>query len=148
VFAIKGNLIIMNNLYHKVVVGSVCAALGFGLGFQKKAYSATFTLAPTITFEVADVDFGDYYSFDGLGDEVFPGNFDTVTRGTVGETAEFAEFNIDSLSLVSDTIIKSAVFQAKIGSFDVVGPGVAYTNPGFLGIFGYVGNGIPETSDF
>jgi hypothetical protein len=27
-FAIKGNLVFMNNLYHKVAVASVCTALG------------------------------------------------------------------------------------------------------------------------
>jgi hypothetical protein len=43
----------------------------------------------------------------------FPGNFDTVVRGTVGEAAEFAEFNIGSFSLAPNTIISSAVFQAE-----------------------------------
>jgi hypothetical protein len=139
----------MNNLYRKVAVASVCTALGFAFGSHEKAYSATFTLAPTITFEA--IDSSTYFgtSFDGLGDEVFPGNFDTVVRGTLGEAAEFAEFNIGSLSLASNTVISSAIFQAEILSFLVTGLGVEeYTNPGSLGIFGYVGNGTAEASDF
>jgi len=138
----------MNNFYHKVAVASVCTALGFALGGSKEAKAATFTLAPTITFEVLDYSyFGN--NFDGLGDEVYSGNFDTVVRGTLGEAAQFAEVNINSLFLDSNTVISSVVFQAQIKSFSVVGLGVdEYTNPGTLGIFGYVGNGTVEASDF
>jgi len=138
----------MNNLYHKVAVASVCTALGFVLGASPEAKAASFTFAPTITFEVIDGGY-DGDSFDGLGDLVFPGNFDTVVRGTVGEAAEFAEFNIGSFSLAPNTVISSAVFQAELLSFFVTGLGVDdYTNPGTLGIFGYVGNGTVEASDF
>lgn len=138
----------MNNLYHKVGVASVCTALGFVLGAREEVKAATFTFAPTITFEVIDKGY-EGYTFDGLGDEVFPGNFDTVVRGTLGEAAQFAEFNINSLFLDSNTVISSAVFQAQINSFLVTGLGVNdYTNPGTLGIFGYVGNGTVEASDF
>ena len=49
----------MNNLYHKVAVASACTALGFALGGSEEAKAATFTFAPTITFEVID------YSWDG-----------------------------------------------------------------------------------
>lgn len=138
----------MKNLHHKVAVVSVCTALGFVLGASPEAKAASFTFAPAVTFEVID---GGYFgnSFDGLGDEVFPGNFDTVVRGTLGEAAEFAEFNINSLFLDSNTVISSAVFQAQINSFSVTGLGVNnYTNPGSLGIFGYVGNGAVDASDF
>jgi hypothetical protein len=138
----------MNNLYHKVVVASVCTALGFVLGPNEEAKAASFDFAPTITFEVTDDDyFGN--SFDGLGNDVYPGNFDIVFRGTRGEAAQFAEFNIGSLSLAPNTIINSAVFQAQIKTFEVFGLGINdYINPGSLGIFGYVGNGIPDISDF
>jgi len=138
----------MNNLYHKIAVASVCTALGFALGATEEAKAATLTLPPAVTFEVVDTDFFDN-SFDGLGDEVFPGNFDIVLRGTIGEGAQFAEFNIGSLSLADSTIINSAIFQAQISSFEVFGSGINdYINPGSLGIFGYVGNGIPDKSDF
>ncbi|MEG4248640.1 PEP-CTERM sorting domain-containing protein [Microcoleus sp. Pol10D4] len=147
-FSIKGNVVCMKNLYHKVAVASVCTALGFVLGTSEEAKAATFTLAPSITFEVIDKGY-EGYTFDGLGDEVFPGNFDVVVRGTLGEAAEFAEFNIGSLSFAPNTVISSAVFQAEIFSFLVTGLGVEdYTNPGSLGIFGYVGNGTVEASDF
>jgi len=137
----------MKNLYHKVAVASVFTALGFVLGASPQAKAASFTFAPTITFEVIDGGFfGD--SFDGLGDQVFPGNFDTVVKGTIGEAAEFAEFNIGSFSLAPNTVISSAVFQAEIYSFQTFGLGVSATNPGSLGIFGYVGNGTVEASDF
>ncbi len=137
----------MNNLYHKVAVASVCTALGFALGANPEAKAATFTLAPTITFEVIDGGY-DGHSFDGLGDKVFPGNFDTVVRGTVGEAAEFAEINIGSLSFAPNTIISSAIFQAEIYTFETWGLGIGMINPGKLGIFGYVGNGTVEASDF
>jgi len=137
----------MKNLYHKVAVASVGTALGFVLGASPEAKAASFTFAPTITFEVIDGGiFGD--SFDGLGDLVFPGNFDTVVRGTFGEAAEFAEFNIGSLSLAPNTVISSAIFQAEIYSFQTFGLGVGFLNPGSLGIFGYIGNGTVDASDF
>jgi len=142
----------MNNLYRKVAVASVCTALGFALGASEEAKAASFTFAPTITFEVLDLEdqyyFGGPGRFDGLGDLVFPGNFDTVVKGTVGEAAQFAEFNIGSFSLAPNTVISSAVLQAEIFSFLVYGLGVSATNPGSLGIFGYVGNGTVEASDF
>jgi hypothetical protein len=135
----------MNNFYHKVAVASVCTALGSVLGTSLEAKAASFTFAPTILFEVIDGgSFG--YSFDGLGDEVFPGNFATVVRGTIGESAEFAEFNIGSFSLAPNTIT-SAIFQAEIYSFQTSGLGVGFLNPGSLGIFGYIGNGTVDASD-
>jgi hypothetical protein len=51
-FTIKGNLVFMNNLYHKVAVASVCTALGFVLGASKEVKAATITLTPTIQFGV------------------------------------------------------------------------------------------------
>jgi hypothetical protein len=146
VFTIKGDLIFMNNVYLKLAIASVCTALGSVLGTNEKAYSATFDLASSITFEVIDGGFSG--SFDGRGDEVFPGNFWVVARGTEGEAAEFAEFNIGSLSLAPNTVISNAIFQAELESFLVYGLGVNATNPGSLGIFGYVGNGTVEASDF
>jgi hypothetical protein len=43
----KGNLVFMYNLYHKVAVASVCTALGFALGANKEVKAATFTLTRT-----------------------------------------------------------------------------------------------------
>jgi hypothetical protein len=145
-FTIKGNLVFMNNFYHKVALASVCTALGFVGGASEEAYSATFTLPPAITFEVID---GGQFSggiYDGLGDEVFPGNFDVVYSGpNFIEAAEFAEFNIASFSVAPNTLINSAIFQAEVLPFSVNGDS---PYRGSLGIFGYVGNGTAEASDF
>ncbi|MEG3959649.1 hypothetical protein [Microcoleus sp. herbarium2] len=75
-FTKKGNLVFMGKLYHKVAVTSVCTALGFALGANEEAYSATFALPPTINFEV--IDYSNklwnenynyfYYEYDGVGD--------------------------------------------------------------------------------
>jgi hypothetical protein len=145
VFIIKENLVFMNNFYRKVAVTSVCTTLGFVLGASEEAKAATFTVPPTITFEVIDGGLGDY-TYDGRGDKVFPGNFNTVVNyPTYAESGEFAEFNIGSFSVTPNTVINSAIFQAEILTFQVNG---GVQNPGSLGIFGYVGNGTAETSDF
>jgi hypothetical protein len=136
----------MNNLYHKVAVASLCTTLGFVLGANEEVKAATFNLTPTITFEVID---GGQFSggiYDGLGDEVFPGNFDVVYSGpNYIEAAEFAEFNIGNFSAAPNTFINSAIFQAKILPVGVNGV-IPYR--GGLGIFGYVGNGTADASDF
>src|SRR4028119_489237 len=51
-FTIKGNLVFMNNLYHKIAVASVCTALGFALGASEEVKAATITVPPTIQFGV------------------------------------------------------------------------------------------------
>ena len=132
----------MNNLYHKVAVASVCTALGFSLGASKEAKAASFTLVPTITFQVND------NNSDGRGDRVQSGNFDFIVRGNFAEAAEFGEINIGSFSLAPNTVISRAIFQAEIDTFSINGFGVSATNPGTVGIFGYVGNGTAEASDF
>jgi hypothetical protein len=138
----------MNNLYHKVAVASVCTALSFALGANEEAFSATFTLTPTITFIADDFNNNVGSSIDGRGDSAFPDNFGDVVRGTLGERASFAEFNIGSFSLAPNRVISSAVFQAQVVDGRVYGFGVNGTFPDSLGIFGYVGNGIVEASDF
>jgi hypothetical protein len=136
----------MSNLYHKVTVVPVCTALGFFLGATLEAKAASFTLAPAITFEVIDGDnLTDDYPYDGRGDQVFPGNFDFVLKGEKFlEVAEFAEFNIGNFSAAPNMFIKSAIFQAKIA----FSPFNDRPYRGSLGIFGYVGNGKAEASDF
>jgi hypothetical protein len=147
-FTIKGNLVFMNNLYYKVAVASVCTALSFALEANKEAKAATFTSAPAITFEVIDGGSSGSF-FGGRGDLVIPDNFDTVGRGTMGESAGFAEFDIGSFSFAPNTVINSAIFQAQVYSFLTTGLGVdELTNPGSLGIFGYIGNGTADASDF
>ena len=128
----------MNNLYHKVAVASVCTALDFASGANEEAYSATFTLPPTITFGVRDS------NFDGRGDLV-PENYTVVGKGARGEEAEFAEFYVGGFPFTPNTVINSAVIYTEIFTFEPIYGG---GKPGSLGIFGYVGNGTVETSDF
>ena len=136
----------MNNLYYKVAVATACTALGFVLGASEEVKAATITVPPTITFGVLDSSY-DGNSFDGRGDEVLPANFPVGLRGTEGEAAKFVEFNIGSFSQLAN--ISRAIFYAEIFSFEPIGLGLDKpTNPGSIGIFGYVGNGTAETSDF
>ena len=145
-FIIEGSLVFMKNLYQKVVVVSVFTTLSFALGASPEAKAASFTFTPTITFEVIDGQYNGHV-YDGLGDEVFPGNFDVVqSKPNYIEIAEFAEFNIGNFSVSPNTLINSAIFQAEIYTFEINDG--SDPNPGSLGIFGYVGNGTAEASDF
>lgn len=96
----KGNLVFMNNLYHKVAVASVCTALSFILGANEEAKAATVTLPPTRIFEVRDggkfQGFTDYEQ-DGVGDDVIE-YFGFVLNTFGDERANLAEFNINSYS--------------------------------------------------
>jgi len=143
----------MKNLYHKVAVTSVCATLGFALGASPEAKAASFTFLPAITFEVLDDGSDDNSNFDGLGDVVFPASdfsIIAVARGTLGEIRSFTEFNIGSFSLAPNTVISRAVLQTEIFTFSLTGLGIENfpNNPGSLGLFGYIGNGTAEASDF
>ena len=131
----------MNNLYHKVAVVSVCTALGFALGANEEAYSATFSLRPTTAFVVRDS------NSDGLGDLLISlENTIGIRKAAQVEDAEFAEFNLGSFPFTPNTVVNSAIFYTRIATFEVSEVGIG--NPGSLGIFGYVGNGTAETSDF
>jgi hypothetical protein len=150
-FTIKGNLVFMNTLYHKVAVASVCTALGFALGANKEAKAATFTLSSTITSEILDVGLkADYLApLDGLGDTVFPETESIRVARDIIEIALLSEFNIASFSSVPNTVISSAVLQVEIRQSVLHGPLVGSSKKlGSLGIFGYVGNGTVEASDF
>ena len=142
----------MNNLYRKVAVASVCTALGFALGANKEASAATFTLAPTINFTVIDdgewggggEDYPGYY-FDGVGDRFWENDF---VFGQVREVElrVLTEFNIDSFSSVPNADISRVLFQTQLffaGNSDWL-----FRNPSSFGIFGYVGNGTGDLSDF
>jgi hypothetical protein len=135
-FTIKGNLVVMNNLYHKIAVASVCTALGFALGANKEAKAATITLEPAINFEVLD------YSKDGVGDSLRMEDNSYFGKVRVVEGRLFTEFNIDSFS---NDIIR-VLLQTQIG---YLGGSVGeFRNPGSFGLFGYAGNGTGDLSDF
>jgi hypothetical protein len=154
-FTIKGNLVFMNNLYHKVAVASVCTALGFALGANKEAKAATFNSSfndPVITFHAYDG--GSFGSFDGLGDavdSVTDHSWSMVERTTASEIAALTEFSIPDFTKFStgfrtDTKITNiirAVLRVEINGW--LGDGYGAPN---LGLFGYVGNGTAEASDF
>jgi hypothetical protein len=97
-FAIKGNLVVMNHLYHKLAVASVCTALSFTLVANKEAKAATITLESTLGFYAADVNRdgrGDF-SFDYTPNPSLPIHLG-VLPGRYTETVEYRpsyEFNI------------------------------------------------------
>lgn len=131
----------MTHLYHKVAVASVYTALSFVLGTSEEVKAATITVPPTIQFGVR------------INGPLSPirrqlsSEFDIVENWALGSgfriQARLAEFNISSLFMPPNTIIKSAVFQDKLSGI-VAGNS---NNPFSLGISGYIGNGIAEVSD-
>jgi len=141
----------MNNLYHKVAVASVCTALGFALGANKEAKAATFSLVPASQFIAID-HFNPRTGLDGLGDAYyFTSNPSAEGRYRLGIRA-FYEFNIANLSLATNTAIRHARVEARIDSA-TDSPNLPnfpkFPNfPNFLSIFGYVGNGMPDISDY
>ncbi len=139
-FTIKGNLVFMNNLYHKVAVASVGMILGFALGANKEAKAATFTLPPATSFGVTD------QNMDGVGDSYYSGApFHVGLSGShAGQSQEdraFYEFKIANLSLASK-VISSAIFRVRVDSLS------AYHRYYAMQLFGYRGNGQPDASDF
>jgi len=134
----------MNNLYHKVAVASVCTALGFALGANEEAYSAIFTLPPTINFLVIDDGVFPYLGFDGVGDRFFPmeNNSSFASFGQVREVEVglFSEFNIDSFSFLPNEDISRVLLQTQVYS--------GFQGPDIFAIFGYVGNGTGDLSDY
>jgi hypothetical protein len=130
----------MNNLYHKVAIASVCTALTFTLGANQEAKAATFTLTAPRFLVQGDSQNGptEVYTDDYAGpsiDYYYYGSGYSATRA-------FYEFNIRSLSLAPDTVIKRAFFNVQ---FSDIRNGYRYH---FIDIVGYVGNGIPDLSDF
>jgi hypothetical protein len=156
----------MKNFYHKVAFAFACTALSCALGANKEAKAATFKSGayPLITFQVID---GGSSGRDGLGDAVdninfpdlyddfpsippFSSWFDGVERTTVKETAALVEFAIPytkaSIGYPTDTKITkitNAVFEFEVWHW----PQFDYASRP-LGLFGYIGNGTAEASDF
>lgn len=133
----------MKNYYHKVAniaVVSVCTAVGLVLGVTKAVKAVT--LAPTIIFRVQTRT---------LEGEIIPNNFDVVANGPLGQSATFAEYNLGDFSLDYNTAIKRVLFETPLHSVWVGGSDFGIKgaiNPGLLGIYGYVGNGAADVSDY
>jgi hypothetical protein len=155
-FTVKGILFFMNTLYHKIAIASVCTALSFTLGANQEAKAATFTLTAT-EFFVDDIA-PNGYPTDGLGDVLLnsryekefifstffdsKAKFPSAARTSNHERRGLYEFNIGNLSLANNTVIRSAIFQTSIQEFQATYRFL------ILDIFGYVGNGKPDVSDF
>jgi hypothetical protein len=140
-FTIKGNLVFMSNLYHKVAFAFACTALSCTLGANKEAKAATFTLYPTPLFFLDGYENGEAYG--GLNSEYeSPATF-SVARGFNGEERRaFYEFDIGNLSLATNTVIRSAILNTPIWEFQ---PNYRRF---YLSLFGYVGNRRFDISDF
>jgi hypothetical protein len=163
-FTIQKNLVFMNNFYHKVAFAFACTALSCALGANKEAKAVTFNTYfpyPLITFQAID---GGSSERDGLGDAVynitypyvddgFFHSWDSVERTTAKETAALTEFSIPYLTQLitgypyrTDTKITKIINAALViqvwhwPRFDYA------SRP--LGLFGYIGNGRAEASDF
>jgi hypothetical protein len=136
----------MNNLYRKIAITSVCTALGFALGANTEAKAATFILHPS-AFLASD------RNQDGLGDYVYGntplpvGIREGLNYGSYGEYYReeyraFYEVNLANLSLPSDTVISSAIFQTSVSSVD------RYGSDFRLQMYGYIADGRDSKSDF
>jgi hypothetical protein len=140
-FTIKGNLVVMNSFYHKIAIVSVCTALTFTLGANQEAKAVTFTLTAPRFLVQGNSEFG--------GIEVITGDYSGPSieynasrySGYSG-TRAFYEFNIGNLSLAPDTVISRAFFNVRVRDI------IAFYRHFVIDILGYVGNGIPELSDF
>jgi len=161
VFTIKGNLVFMNNFYHKLAVASICTALGFAIGASEEAKAATFnsSFPYSLTFQVYDG--GSFGSFDGLVDAVDSGaytdpengirhSWNLVERTTAREIAAFTDFSIPNLTWAStgyrtDTRITN--ITRAILRFQVEWEYTFYESPRTLSLFGYVGNRLFQGLD-
>jgi hypothetical protein len=140
-------LVVMTHLYDKVAVASVCTALSFVLGASEEVKAATITVPPTIQFGVRYVQ-SRYVPEHPT--ELSP-EFDIVAAPPPGSSSlqkRLAEFNISSFFMAPNTMIKSALFQDKFSRI-LFNTGQYYSPRSIiLGIFGYIGNGTAEVSDF
>ena len=133
----------MNNLYRKVAVASVGIALGFALGANKEAKAATFILSDPEVFFLDGYTDGSAYSLSGGGADILGPKFFSVQRTYDDEERRaFYEFDVSNLSLAPDTVIIRATLNTPIREFD------ASYRRFYLRLFGYVGNGSPDLSDF
>jgi hypothetical protein len=149
----------MNNFYHKIAVASVCTALSFTSVTNKGANAATFTLSPPATQFFIE----DGFSTPNLGlifvspnenpdlnifNPDFGGTFRSVLKSprrrpslSDRDRRAFYEFSISNLSFAPNTVIRKVTFQQYVDSASDI-------RPFDLEIFGYVGNGKPDLSDF
>jgi hypothetical protein len=141
----------MNNLYRKVAATSFGIALGFTLGASKEAKAATFILTDPEVFFLEG--YPQYWKtssvFDNMND-LKPG-FSSVRKLYVDffQKRAFYEFDIGNLSFAPNTVIRRAILKTplrNVGHYH--DPYNGYSNSLLLRLFGYVGNGRADRSDF
>jgi hypothetical protein len=141
----------MNNLYHKVAVTSICTALSFTSVTNKGANAATFRLSPPATeFFIEDGPFPEYSGLIFVSPNENPAVFKFSGRRQSFRDTErraFYEFNISNLSLAPNTVIRKVTFQQYVHSAQRAST-TSDIRSFDLEIFGYVGNGKPDLSDF
>jgi hypothetical protein len=127
-FTIQGDLVFMNNFSHKLAVVSVCATLSLILGGNKEAKAINFTIEGN--------------SSTGIGERVLNSQVSVErTQDSPIERRYFSELDLTGFSIPPGTGA-SATFETSI----------QYTGPRspdfYLDLFGYVGNGSADLSDF
>jgi hypothetical protein len=127
-FTIQGDLSFMNNFSHKLAVVSVCATLSLILGGNKEAKAINFTIEGN--------------SSTGIGESIF-NSFVSVqrTQNSLIERRYFSELDLTGFSIPPGTRA-SATFQTSIQYAGPISPDF------YLDLFGYVGNGTADLSDF
>jgi hypothetical protein len=124
----------MNNLYHKLAVVSVCTTLSFILEVNKEAKAAT------IQFQVEG------NSSTGIGETIFSdGSPISVQRieGSSTERRTSIEYDLRGFSIIYPEVrARSATFSAVVQFAERT-----YRDL-YVDLFGYVGNGRAELSDF
>jgi hypothetical protein len=134
----------MNNLYRKVATASVGIALGFTLGANKEAKAATFTLTDPEVFFLAGYARG-WETNSVLGsrtDISTPDSFSVQKLYTDYERRAFYEFDIGNLPFAPNTVIRRAILKTPLRNVSPTSGSLV------LRLFGYVGNGKADLSDF
>jgi hypothetical protein len=127
-FTIQGDLSFMNNFSHKLAVVSVCATLSLILGENKEAKAINFTIEGN--------------SSTGIGERVLNSQVSVQkTQNSPIESRYFSELDLMGFSIPPGTRA-SATFRTSIQYTGPISPDF------YLDLFGYVGNGTADLSDF
>jgi hypothetical protein len=140
----------MNNLYRKIAATSFGIALGFTLGANKEAKAATFILTdPKVFFlEGYSSSWNTTSVYDNMHD-LKPGSSSVRKLYTDFAKKAFYEFDIGNLSFAPNTVIRRAILKTPLRDvWHYPDPYNTYSDSLLLRLFGYVGNGRVDRSDF
>jgi hypothetical protein len=127
-FTIQGDLVFMNIFFDKLAFVSVCATLSLILGGNKEAKAINFTIEGN--------------SSTGIGERVLNSSVSVDRRQDFPiERRYFSELDLTGFSIPPDTRVY-ATFKTSI---QYMGP---ISSNFYLDLFGYVGNGTADLSDF